>query len=279
MTSPPRKRFAQHWLRSEKALKQIMAAAELTKRDRLLEIGPGTGILTRQLLEKVAALVAVEIDRNLCHKLTKSLGEKDHFLLLQGDFLDLDLDTLLTSFPNFANPNKVVANIPYHITGPILKKLVGTIAKPVEKPYESIVLLVQKEVGQRLVAQPGTKTFGALSLGVQYLARCELIATVGAKSFYPRPKVDSAIVRLQPERKYQANDPHHLQILIKLGFGNRRKMLRNNLKSLIDSAYLSQLLEQLKINPQARAEELSLSEWIALSNHLSKAKFTMDNFQ
>jgi 16S rRNA (adenine1518-N6/adenine1519-N6)-dimethyltransferase len=207
-----------------------------------------------------------------------SWAEKDNFLLLQGDFLNLDLDTLLTPWPRFAHPNKVVANIPYNITGPILEKLLGTIAKPVEKAYESIVLLVQKEVAERLVAQPGSKAFGALSVRVQYLATCELIATVPAKSFEPIPKVDSAIIRLRPGIvKSAADDPRHFQILVKLGFANRRKMLRNNLKSLIDSDRLTQLLEQLKINPQARAEQLSLSEWIALSNHLNKAKFTRKN--
>jgi 16S rRNA (adenine1518-N6/adenine1519-N6)-dimethyltransferase len=154
MTPKARKQFAQHWLRSEKVLNKIVAAAKLQQSDRLLEIGPGTGILTRQLLPQVQSLVAVEIDRDLCELLVKKLGSTDNFLLLQGDFLSLDLDTQLASFPAFQKPNKVVANIPYNITGPILEKLLGTIVQPAAQAFDSIVLLVQKEVAERLYANP-----------------------------------------------------------------------------------------------------------------------------
>ena len=263
MSPHPRKRFAQHWLRSEKALNKIVAAAQLRSGDRLLEIGPGTGILTRRLLPEVESMVAVEIDRDLCEKLSK-MGKPDNFLLLQGDILSLDLETLAIP-PAFQNLNKVVANIPYNITGPILDKLLGTIAHP-KSAYELIVLLVQKEVAQRLVARPGTKAYGALSVRIQYLAACEYICDVPAKAFYPPPKVDSAVIRLRPHRQTTPVDPRLLDILLKQGFANRRKMLRNNLKGLVESDRLSQLLEQLKINPQARAEDLSVQEWIDLSN-------------
>ncbi|MBD0364354.1 MAG: 16S rRNA (adenine(1518)-N(6)/adenine(1519)-N(6))-dimethyltransferase, partial [Coleofasciculus sp. C3-bin4] len=135
MNPKARKQFAQHWLRSEKALNKIVAAAKLQQSDRILEIGPGTGILTRQLLPQVQSLVAVEIDRDLCELLVKKLGSTDNFLLLQGDFLSLDLDTQLASFPAFQKPNKVVANIPYNITGPILEKLLGTIVQPAAQAF------------------------------------------------------------------------------------------------------------------------------------------------
>ncbi len=267
----PRKRFAQHWLRSEQALEKIVAAAQLCQSDRLLEIGPGTGILTRHLLPEVEALVAVEIDRDLCKKLVKSLGKEENFLLLQGDILSLDLDSHLVAFPRFHNPNKVVANIPYNITGPILEKLLGTIAQPVQTNYELIVLLLQKEVAQRLVAQPATKAFGALSVRVQYLATCEYICDVPSIAFYPPPKVDSAVVRLTPSVvSTPAINPKYLDTLLKLGFANRRKMLKNNLKSIIDSDRLTQLLEKLNINPHSRAENLSVQEWITLSNQLEQ---------
>lgn len=269
MSPQPRKRFAQHWLRSENVLNQIIQAAQLKNTDRLLEIGPGTGILTRRLLEGVDSVLAVEIDQDLCQKLVKSFGDRENFLLLQGDFLTLDIETQLTSFPRFQKQNKVVANIPYNITGPILEKLLGSITYPCPKHYEQIVLLVQKEVADRLVAKPKTKAYGSLSVKIQYIADCELICHVPAAAFHPRPQVDSAVVRLSP-RAYP-NPPENLQFLetlLKLGFAARRKMLKNNLKSLIDSDSLSQLLEKLSINPQARGEELSLREWIALSNHL-----------
>lgn len=263
----PNKRFGQHWLRSETALEQIVTAAQLTSSDRILEIGPGTGILTRRLLPKVESLVAVEIDRNLCQKLAKTLGKQANFLLLQGDFLKLNLAELLQPFPQFQQPDKVVANIPYNITGPILEKLLGKISQPATTAYQSIVLLVQQEVGERLTASPGTKAYGALSLRVQYLASCELIYHVPAKAFSPPPKVDSVVVRLYPKKiSKPADNPRLLDSLIKLGFANRRKMLRNNLSSVITPDELTQLLEQLNLNSQSRAENLSLEEWIKLSN-------------
>ncbi|MBD2597090.1 16S rRNA (adenine(1518)-N(6)/adenine(1519)-N(6))-dimethyltransferase RsmA [Nostoc spongiaeforme FACHB-130] len=266
----PRKVFAQHWLKSDKVLNAIVQAADCSTNDRILEIGPGTGILTRRLLPLVEALLAVEIDRDLCKLLVKELGSKENFLLLQGDFLELDLAANLTAFPKFQNANKVVANIPYNITGPIIEKLLGTIANPNPKPFDSIVLLIQKEVAERLYAKAGSKTFGALSVRVQYLAECELIGPVPASAFYPAPKVDSAVVRLRPRQlEILANDPRRLENLVKLGFGSKRKMLRNNLQSVIDRDRLTQLLEQLEINPQARAEEISTQQWVTLSNLLS----------
>ncbi len=265
----PRKQFGQHWLRNEAVLDQIIIAAELNQSDRILEIGPGTGNLTSRLLSEVAALVSVEIDRDLCQQLVHKFGDRDNFLLAQDDFLKLNLSSLLQNFPKFQNPNKVVANIPYNITGPIIAKLLGKIATPAPQQYESIVLLVQKEVGERLIALPGSKAFGALSIRVQYLADCELICDVPAKSFYPPPKVDSVVIRLHPKKvKDPADNPRQLETLVKLGFASRRKMLRNNLKSLIDTEVLNQTLEKLNFNLQCRAEDLSLENWILLSNNL-----------
>lgn len=278
MKVQPRKQFGQHWLRSEKVLNKIVEAAQLSNRDcstssasdRVLEIGPGTGILTRKLLPLAQSVLAVEIDRDLSKLLVKQLGNVENFLLLQADFLSVDLETTLKDFPKFQNCNKVVANIPYNITGPILEKLLGTIAEPAKQPFDLIVLLVQKEVAERLYAKPHSKAYGALSVKVQYLADCELICHVPAGAFYPPPKVDSAVVRLRP-RKFEpaAIEPKHLNHLVKLGFAEKRKMLRNNLKSVLERDRLNQILEELQINPQARAEDLSTSEWVNLSNILT----------
>jgi len=241
--------------------------------DRVLEIGPGTGNLTTQLLSQVAALVSVEIDRDLCKKLVHKYGDRDNFLLVQNDFLKLDLSSLLQSFSKFQNPNKVVANIPYNITAPIIEKLLGKIATPAPQQYESIVLLVQKEVGERLVAVPGSKAYGALSIRVQYLASCELVCDVPARSFYPPPKVDSVVIKLRPRAvEHPAQNPRQLELLIRLGFASRRKMLRNNLKSLIEIEDLNNLLAKLNFNPQCRAEDLTLDNWILLSNNLNLVK-------
>ena len=269
----PRKQFGQHWLRDQEILDRIIIAAELSQSDRVLEIGPGTGNLTSRLLSIVSALVSVEIDRDLCKKLVYKYGGQENFLLIQNDFLESDLSPFLKDFPRFQNPNKVVANIPYNITGPILAKLLGKIATPAPQQYESIVLLVQKEVGDRLVAIPGTKAYGALSIRVQYLASCELICDVPARSFYPQPKVDSVVVRLRPRTlEHPANNPRQLETLIKLGFSSRRKMLRNNLQGSIKIADLTLVLEELNFNPQCRAEDLSLEEWILLSDKINLAK-------
>ncbi|OIP72320.1 MAG: 16S rRNA (adenine(1518)-N(6)/adenine(1519)-N(6))-dimethyltransferase [Oscillatoriales cyanobacterium CG2_30_40_61] len=268
MRSPqPRKQFAQHWLRSEKALNKIVKSALLSPSDCLLEIGPGTGILTTQLLSVARSVVAVEIDRDLSQNLVKRFGNRDNFLLLEGDILTLDIAGQLQDFPNFQNPNKVVANIPYNITGPIVEQLLGTISEPNPHPYQLIVLLVQKEVAQRITANAGSKTFGALSVRVQYLANCEYICDVPAKAFYPAPKVDSAVLRLSPRPiNHPATNPQYLETLLKLGFSSKRKMLRNNLQSVISRDQLTQLLEQLEINPQVRAEDLSVEQWVNLAN-------------
>ncbi len=269
MSIRARKQFGQHWLKSHTALDKIIHTAQLKECDRILEIGPGTGVLTKRLLSLVDKLLAIEIDRDLCKKLVNDYGKVDNFLLLEGDFLELNLPEILKPFPDFFAYNKVVANIPYNITGPIIEKLLGTISKPAEKQLESIVLLIQKEVGDRLCAEPNNKVYGALTLKVQYLADCEIVCLVPAKDFYPVPKVDSVVVKITPRKlDNPANNPSFLDSLIKLGFASRRKMLKNNLKSVIDSEKLHDILIKMNLNPQARAENLNLEEWINLSNYL-----------
>jgi 16S rRNA (adenine1518-N6/adenine1519-N6)-dimethyltransferase len=263
----PRKQFGQHWLRSEKALQSIIRAAALEEDDRILEIGPGLGALTQMLLQSPASVVAVEIDRDLCPKLVAKFGHHERFLLLEGDILSLDLQGLIR--PEIY-PNKVVANIPYNITGPILDRVLGTVANPTQPAFKSIVLLLQKEVAQRITAKPGSRAFGALSVHCQYLADCDWIADVVAKAFFPPPKVDSAIIRLRP-RPYPdpVEQPQWFSSLVRMGFQTRRKMLRNNLQSIIDRDRLSAILQQINATPEARAEELSVPQWVALSRLLS----------
>lgn len=271
-----KKQFGQHWLRNERVLDRIITAAKISPTDRILEIGPGTGILTRKLVAAASAVVAVEIDRDLCALLVKKMGHIDNFLLLENDFLSLDVNSSLNDFPNFQSANKVVANIPYNITGPILEKLLGNIVYPADRPFDSIVLLVQKEVGERLFAKPSTKAFGALSIRVQYLADCELICPVPARDFSPPPKVDSAVIRLTPRRlELKANNPKMLDNLVRLGFSTRRKMLRNNLQSAIDREDLVELLASLGIGAEIRAEDLSVEQWIQLSNLVAERNISI----
>lgn len=266
----PRKRFGQHWLRDSQILNQILAAAELSNVDRILEIGPGQGVLTKGLVPFTASVVAVEVDRDLVQKLQHQFQASERFHLIEGDFLDVDLTAALADYPQFQHPNKVVANIPYYITGPILEKLLGRIHQPNPHPYESIVLLVQKEVADRLYAEPGTKAFNGLSVRVQYLAECELICPVPSSAFKPAPKVESAVVRLRPRPfPHQANNPKLLNTLVKQGFSQKRKMLRNNLKSLVERDQITAVLEAMEINLQVRAEQLSVENWVTLSNRFA----------
>lgn len=267
---PPRKRFAQHWLRSEKALNRIVTAAQLQASDRLLEIGPGQGALTGRLLPAAAALLAIEIDRDLCRLLAKKFGDRENFLLLQGDILSLDWETCIQDFPAFQAPNKVVANIPYNITGPILELLLGTIAQPRSHPFDAIVLLMQKEVALRLCAQPGNRNFGALTVRVGFLADCEWVCDVPAKAFDPPPKVDSAVVRLVPRPFAPApQSPSTMEKLLHLGFASRRKMLRNNLNGIVSPEQLTTILTELGVRPDARAETLGILDWVRLSDRLA----------
>ncbi|QQE66667.1 16S rRNA (adenine(1518)-N(6)/adenine(1519)-N(6))-dimethyltransferase [Leptolyngbya sp. BL0902] len=276
-SQPTRKRFGQHWLTSEKVLSKIVAAAAVTDQDIVLEIGPGTGVLTQSLLPLAQAVVAVEIDRDLHQRLSQKFAQKPNLHLIQADFLALDPTALeLPTPPTLddvrSRPNKVVANIPYYITGPILEKLLGTIAHPNPQPYDSIVLLVQKEVAERLYAKPGSRAFGALSVRVQYLADCELVCPVPAKAFQPPPKVDSAVVKLTPRAlPVAAESPDYLDQLVRLGFASKRKMLRNNLKATVDRDQLLAVMTDLAIPETARAEDLGVPQWVALSNRLGSA--------
>ncbi|MEL6853966.1 MAG: 16S rRNA (adenine(1518)-N(6)/adenine(1519)-N(6))-dimethyltransferase RsmA [Cyanobacteria bacterium J06607_13] len=273
-TQRARKRFGQHWLRSDRVLNQIVTAGELSTSDRVLEIGPGQGVLTQRLLDAQATVLAIEIDRDLCFQLRDQFipyMATGQFRLVEADFLQLNFEQALIDF-ELERPNKVLANIPYYITAPILEKLLGTVRSPNPFPFENIVLLVQKEISDRLCAAPNTKANGALTIRAQYLADCEEICLVPPSAFKPAPKVDSAVIRLRP-RPYPtpAKDPAMLSQLVKLGFSQKRKMLRNNLQSVIARDMLTAILENLSINVQTRAEGLGVADWVALSDAVGSA--------
>lgn len=267
MGSPlARKRFGQHWLTSQSVIEAIVAAAALTAEDGVLEIGPGTGVLTTALVERAGGVVAVEIDQDRSRQLRHHFAHQPNFTLVEGDILDLDVSAL-TSPLGGQRLNKVVANIPYYITGPILEKLLGSLAQPNPQPYQTIVLMVQREVADRLCGRPGSRAFGALSVRVQYLAACELVCAVPASAFTPAPKVESAVVRLTPRPlPVLAQSPQRLEQLVKLGFASKRKMLRNNLKGVMAVEDLTARLEPLGVSPTVRAEDLGVEQWVALSN-------------
>lgn len=256
LTLKARKRFGQHWLTDENILNKIVAAANLSCSDRVLEIGPGTGLLTAKLLPIVGHLTAVELDRDLCSLLRKQFSSP-HFELLEGDILNIPIPPHIT---------KVVANIPYNITGEILRLLLGTPSQPVHQ-FATIVLLVQREIAQRLTSSPGRSTYGAMSVRCQYLAECEWIADVPPYCFTPPPQVHSAIVKLTPRPPHHIPaQPQWMETILRLGFAQKRKMLRNNLQSLANREKILSVFQQLGISPQARAEDLTLKQWVSLAD-------------
>lgn len=250
-----RRSLGQNFLQDKSFLPRIVQAAELEAGDDVLEIGPGTGVLTQALAECGAKVVAVELDGALADILRATFASNANVEIVQGDALSLDPCDL------FGYPYKLVANIPYYITGLLIRRFLETPCPP-----DLLVLMVQREVAQRMVAAPGRLSL--LGVSVQFYARTEIIARVPAGAFYPRPKVDSAIVRLRPYR-----DPRQVEIapalfeLARAGFSVRRKQLINSLSAGLGNERVNtgRLLEQANIAPERRAETLSIAEWICLA--------------
>ena len=262
-----RKRFGQHWLRDERILDRILEAAELAPGDRVLEVGPGRGALTERLLSSPAALVhAIELDRDLVAGLKERFSSRLQFSLCEGDVLDVPL-----TLPDGVLASKVVANIPYNITGPLLDRLIGRLDRPVDPPYERLVLLVQKEVAERIRARPGQSSFSALSVRLQLLARCESVCPVPPRCFQPPPKVQSEVIRLHPLPADQRPDPElcrRVERLLTQAFLARRKMLRNTLAGVRPPEELKQLALEAGIDLQQRPQDVAPQNWVALARGL-----------
>ena len=258
-----RKRFGQHWLKDQMVLDRIVAAADLQSSDRVLEVGPGRGALTELLLASPAAAVhAVELDRDLVDGLRDRFGGDPRFSLCQGDVLELPLQL------EDGVAAKVVANIPYNITGPLLDRLVGRLDRPVDPPYQRLVLLVQKEVAERIRARPGHSSFSALSVRMQLMARCTTVCPVPPRCFQPPPKVQSEVIQIDPLPSAQRLSPalaRRVESLLKQAFLARRKMLRNALASLAPEPQLQELAAAAGFHLQQRPQELAPQTWVALA--------------
>ena len=265
-----RKRFAQHWLIDADVLDQILDAADVQPDDQVLEVGPGRGSLTERLLASPAMAVhAIELDRDLVAGLSQRFGDQPRFTLLQGDVLSVPLN-----FPDGTFASKVVANIPYNITVPLLERLVGRLDRPVEMPYQRLVLLVQKEVAERIRARPGQSCFSALSVRLQLLARCSSVCPVPPRCFKPSPKVQSEVIALEPLEPGQRLETRlaiRVEALLRQAFLARRKMLRNTLAGLRPAAELQALAEGIGISLQQRPQELSPAHWVELAKGLNRA--------
>ena len=266
----PRKRFGQHWLRDERVLDRILEASDLGSDDRVLEVGPGRGALTERLLGSPAAAVhAVELDRDLVSGLRDRFDHFRQFSLREGDVLEVPL-----SLPDGQLATKVVANIPYNITGPLLERLIGRLDRPVDPPYQRLVLLVQKEVAERIRARPGASSFSALSVRMQLLAQCSSVCPVPPRCFQPPPNVQSEVICLDPFPPEQRPDPltcHRVERLLKQAFLARRKMLRNTLHDLQPQSELEAITRQAGIDLRQRPQEVAPSAWVKLARGLNQA--------
>ncbi|MDO4463864.1 MAG: 16S rRNA (adenine(1518)-N(6)/adenine(1519)-N(6))-dimethyltransferase RsmA [Bacillota bacterium] len=270
------KKFGQNFLIDANILEKIIASAEITKEDCVIEIGPGIGTMTQYLAENAREVVAVEIDKNLIPILEETLKEYENVSILNEDILKVDLNRLVKE-KNDGRPIKVVANLPYYITTPIIMGLFES-----HVPLSSITIMVQKEVADRMQVGPGTKDYGALSLAVQYYAKPEIMLNVAPACFMPRPNVGSAVIRLtrfeEPPAKTQ--DERKMFSIIRAAFNQRRKTLANALTNglaytneegkviHVSRKEVCEALEKMGLSQTIRGEALSLEQFARLSDLL-----------
>ena len=276
----PKKKLGQNFLVNPEVLEIILEAGELTDTDTVIEIGAGLGCLTDILVRRAKRVIAVEVDELLYKALAAQFATNSRVQLLNADILKLEFDLLLSdgtgTTPNpckangtetVPNPFKVIANLPYSITTPILWKLLDH-----HKQIHSCVLMMQKEVAERIVAEPGGKDYGALTIGVAYRTDATLIATLSPENFYPAPKVDSALLKLTMRQhpKVRVENEEFFFKVVRTAFRTRRKMLKNTLvrSKLTSAKILEAAFEELDIAPERRAETLDITEFAALANFL-----------
>ena len=264
------KRFGQNFLIDTHVLEKIVDEAGIDEDDCVLEIGPGIGTMTQYLCERAGRVIAVEIDKALIPILNDTLSSYSNVEIINKDILKVDITNLCNKYNN-GRPIKVVANLPYYITTPIIMGLFESGC-----PLESITIMVQKEVADRMKCGPGSKDYGALSLAVQFYSNPEIVANVSPESFIPKPGVGSAVIRLTryPKPPVEVDDEKYMFKLIRAAFNMRRKTMVNSLMSgnlgLTKEEILS-AIDKLNLSPQVRGEALTLNEFAALSNILSKA--------
>ena len=264
------KKFGQNFLIDTHVLEKIISAAGITKNDCVLEIGPGIGTMTQYLAENAGHVVAVEIDRNLIPILKETLADYDNVTVINEDILRVDIKALAEEY-NGGKPIKVVANLPYYITTPII---MGLFEKNV--PVDSITVMVQKEVAQRICAEPGTAAYSAFSIYVQYHAKAEILFDVPADCFVPKPKVDSAVLKLVPLDKpaVETKDEKLFFALVRAAFNMRRKTLVNALGPVLASAMSKEeivaLVEAAGLDARIRGERLSLADYAKLADLASE---------
>lgn len=258
------KKYGQNFIGDPTLLERIATVCDWQPGDRALEIGPGAGTLTRAIAREAEEVLAVEIDRRLAPLLEETLADCANVHLVFTDALKADLDALMRDTLGWDGRYKLIANLPYYITTPLIMHVLEDSEKVSE-----LVIMVQKEVGERLCAAPGSKAYGAVTVMVQYAATVARAFDVGRHAFVPAPEVDSTILHLIPyeKRPIQAQSDAVLRRVVKAAFSQRRKTLRNSLSSLgCDKALIRQALEAASIEDSRRAETLSVAEFVALAD-------------
>ncbi|HEY3303386.1 MAG TPA: 16S rRNA (adenine(1518)-N(6)/adenine(1519)-N(6))-dimethyltransferase RsmA, partial [Candidatus Binatia bacterium] len=268
----PKKRLGQNFLVHDRVLESILRLVDLAPEDEILEIGPGLGSLTRRLAERARRVWAVEIDRFLVEKLRAGdLGAHPALELIHGDILKLPLESILP-----AHKIKLVANLPYSISTPVLFRLFE-----LRERFSFFVLMVQREVAERMASAPGTKSYGSLSVWCQVHGRIAAKVPVAPEAFFPRPKVRSMVLKIElhPEPLVSADEASVLQGLVRAAFGQRRKTLQNNLTTWlkIGREEVDRLLRSQGIDPRRRGETLSVEEFIGLARILKSFELTADS--
>ena len=264
------KKFGQNFLIDTHVLDKIISAAGITGDDCVLEIGPGIGTMTQYLAEHAGKVVAVEIDTNLLPILDETLKGYSNVTVINSDILKLDMNQLVDEY-NDGRPIKVVANLPYYITTPIIMGLFES-----NVPIDNITVMVQKEVADRMQVGPGSKDYGALSLAVQYYAKPYIVANVPPNCFIPRPNVGSAVIRLTryKEPPVQVDEPGVMFRLIRASFNQRRKTLQNGLNNSPEVPYtkeqIAAAIESLGVPASVRGEALTLEQFAGLSNYFTR---------
>ena len=262
----PNQKLGQHFLIDPHTLQEIAWAAKLTDADFVLEIGAGLGFLTSVLAATAKRVVAIEIDEFLYAELQLKFSQTPHISLIQGDILKQNLTALLDDFP--PEHTKIVANLPYYITTPVLWELMKH-----HRKIGACILTMQTEVAERIISPPGNKRYGALSIGVSYYAEAEIVHRIPPDQFFPSPQVDSSVLRLQMHDTPQFTVDNEALFfrVVRAAFQSRRKMLRNALLKngvSISADTLNTICAQVTIDPQRRGETLDIAEFAALANSL-----------
>lgn len=263
------KKYGQNFLIDTHVLEKIIRAASIGSDDVVLEIGPGIGTLTQYLCENARQVIAVEIDDMLIPILGETLKEYDNVKIVHNDILKVDVNEIVSEYPG--SSIKVVANLPYYITTPIIMGLFES-----GVPIDSITIMVQKEVAERMQAKPGTKDYGALTLAVQYYADAKIMANVPPNCFMPRPAVGSAVINLvkHKEKRYDVKNEDMLFRIIRASFNQRRKTLQNGINNAANLPYtkqqIAEAIEKMGLPTAVRGEKLSLEQFVELSNILEE---------